>query len=326
MKIKDYVLYWYKIYRMPRQERTTQQTYLSAINNHIVGSELGEMEINEVETRHIQEFLTEELLHGKKTTLKHKSYIGEPLTPHTIIKLRQILVAAFKQAIKEGYISHNVAEDTETVSVPWKDVPVFTSENQRKFLAKTRHHRFHTAYTLLFFLGCRRSELLGLSWDAIDLRRNVLQIRQVLVMEDGKPVIRQRTKTKASLRTIPFPTEIRAMLQDWREKQRKESEAEGYNNEYNLVFCNKDGSPHNPTYFSRNFKNTVKRLGFLPKELHVHSARHTWATNAMQCGIAITDAQYLGGWSKPDTLLNVYAHTVKDSQRKAMKKLFKEFQ
>ena len=235
MKIKDYVTYWYKTYRMPRQARTTQLTCLSVIENHISCSTFGEMELTEVETHHVQEFLTEELLHGKKTCLKYRSYIGEPLTAHTIIKLRQILIAAFKQAVKEGYIPRNVAEDTETVPLPHKDAHVFTPENQRKFLAQTRHHRFHTAYALLFFLGCRRSEVLGLSWDAIDMRRNTLQIRQVLVMEGNTPVIRQSTKTKSSLRTIPFPSEIKAMLQDWQKKQKEESKAPGYHNEYNLV-------------------------------------------------------------------------------------------
>lgn len=42
----------------------------------------------------------------------------------------------------------------------------------------------------------------------------------------------------------------------------------------------------------------------------------------IQCGIAITDVQALGGWSRPDTLLNIYAHTVKESQRKAVNKLY----
>jgi len=90
------------------------------------------------------------------------------------------------------------------------------------------------------------------------------------------------------------------------------------------VFANKDGSPHNPSYFSRNFKNTIRRLGFCANELHLHSTRHTWATNMIQCGIAISDVQSIGGWSRPDTLLNIYSHTVKESQRKAMKKLYNE--
>lgn len=89
-------------------------------------------------------------------------------------------------------------------------------------------------------------------------------------------------------------------------------------------FTSKDGSPYNPNYFSRNFKNLIKHMPFLSDNLHLHSTRHTWATNMLQCGATISDAQALGGWSRPDTLLNVYAHSVKESQRRAMKKLYKE--
>ena len=46
----------------------------------------------------------------------------------------------------------------------------------------------------------------------------------------------------------------------------------------------------------------------------------------IQLGIPITDVQSIGGWSRPDTLLNIYSHTVKDTQRKAIKKLYHEFQ
>ena len=324
MKLGDYVLYWFTTYRMPHQQRNTQLTCLNLINNHIISSDLADIPIDKVTPKDIQLFLNDQRLHGCKKQFNREFPNGKPLSPHSIVKLRQFLIAAFKQAIKENIVTRNIAEYTEPVSLSWHDSPVFTPENQKKFLQATRNHRFYTAYVLLFFLGCRRSEILGLSWDNIDFRSNILKIRQVLIMEDGKPVLRDQTKTKASIRTIPFPKEIKYLLQEWRERQKIESKANNYHNEYNLVFANKDGSPHNPSYFSRNFKNTIRRLGFCANELHLHSTRHTWATNMIQCGIAISDVQSIGGWSRPDTLLNIYSHTVKESQRKAMKKLYNE--
>ena len=326
MKLCDYVNYWYQMYRMPKQAETTKAATLSLIENHINCSEIGNMELEELTTQDIQKFLTEELLHGKKTKLKNLDLRGTPLSPHTIIKLRQILIAILKKAVQENLVTKNVAENTEAIPLPWHDSPVFSPDGQRKFLAAAVNHRFYTAYVLLFYLGCRRSEILGLSWDAIDLRKNILTIRQILVIENGQIVLRQRTKTRNSIRTIPFPKEIKFLLIEWRKKQREESRQDGYKNEHNLVFCNKDGSPHNPAYFSRNFKALVKKLDFCSDELHLHSTRHTWATNTVQLGIGISDIQALGGWSRPDTLLNIYAHAVKESQRKAMKKLFKELQ
>ena len=111
-----------------------------------------------------------------------------------------------------------------------------------------------------------------------------------------------------------------------RPMQQEEAKADGYSNPHHLVFTNKDGSPHNPVYFSRNFKNMIRRQDYLSDALHLHSTRHTWATNMIQCGISITDVQALGGWSRPDTLLNIYAHTVKESQRRAIKKLWQTLQ
>lgn len=327
MTLRDYMTYWYTTYRMPNQQKNTQATARSIIRNHVFCSPIADKDVRDITIRDCQEFLTGELLHGRKKAFVRGSVCeNKPLSRHSVKKLRQYLIAMFRQAIKENIVTTNVAECTEPISLIKKDCTVFTPEIQRKFLQTTKNHRFHTAYYLLFYLGCRRSEILGLSWDSIDFRRNLLKIRQVLIIEDNKVVLRQRTKNASSIRTIPFPQEIKFRLQEWKAKQREESKAEGYKNSYNLVFTNRDGSPHNPTYFSRNFKNTIRRLDFCSDDLHLHSTRHSWATNMVQCNIPITDIQALGGWSRADTLLNIYAHAVKDSQRRAMKKLYKELQ
>lgn len=325
MLLKDYVCYWYMTYKQPKHQKNTQETYLSYIHTHICPSSLGAMEIGEIGVGDVQGFLSELLLRGNKCPIASIGSLGKPLSHWTVTKIRQILISVFKHAVKEGMVSRNPAADTEPVSIKWSKGPVFLPEVQKKFLQATRAHRFYTAYVLLFFLGLRREEVLGLSWNQIDLRRNELSIQQVLVMEGRKPVLRECTKTRTSLRVIPFPQEIKCLLADWKKQQKEESASvTGWHNPHSLVFTNKDGSPHNPTYFSRNFKNVVKRLDFCDNRLHVHSTRHSWATNMVQSNAAITDIQSLGGWSRPDVLLNIYAHTVKKSQRRAMKKLYND--
>ena len=322
MKFGDYMRYWYETYRKPYQQRNTQEVFLSVLEVHFYSSSLADVELDDLSVKNLQEYLTNEFLHGNRMRLRNYDRVGQELSPSMIKRIRQLLIGACRQAVKEGLMSRNYAEDTQPVASRRKNAPVFTPDMQRKFLMKTKNHRFHLAYVLLFYLGCRRSELLGLSWNAIDMRRNLLRIEQVLIIEDKKPVLRRRTKTEASIRTIPFPAEIKYMLQEWRARQKAESRMAGYRNEFNLVFTNKDGSPHDPRNFSKNFKKAIQRLDFCSNDLHVHSTRHTWATNMIQCGVAITDVQTIGVWSRADTLLNIYAHTVKESQRKAMKKLY----
>ena len=317
MKLKDYVNYWYETYKMPKHQGTTRHAYQCYINSHIVHNPIGEMEITEITLKDLQEYLANLKMYGKSD--------GTALSSWTVIKMRQILISVMGLAKKEKLIDYNIAEDTEPIPIPFGRKAIFMPEHQKAFLEATRRHRFFPAYVLLFYLGCRRSEILGLSWSNINFKRNELVICQALVMEGREIVLKPNTKTRGSIRTIPFPREIRTLLIEWRKKQKMESKTvPGWDNPDNLVFTNKDGSRHNPSYFSRNFKAMIKKLPFCDNSLHLHSTRHTWATNMIQLGAAITDVQAIGGWSRPDTLLNIYAQTVQKSQRRAINKLYKE--
>ena len=97
-----------------------------------------------------------------------------------------------------------------------------------------------------------------------------------------------------------------------------------YTNMYNLVFCTKKGDVYNPNNLLQNNEKRLKRLG-LPKDLHIHSTRHTFATNLIHNKVAIVDIQKLGGWANPDILLNLYAHTLQESQIKAIDELYANF-
>mgnify|MGYP003592397711 CR=1 FL=1 len=74
-----------------------------------------------------------------------------------------------------------------------------TPDQQEKFLQGTKNHRFHLAYKLLFYTGCRRSEILGLSWESINFEQSQINIKQVLVSINGAPILKNYPKTKSSL-------------------------------------------------------------------------------------------------------------------------------
>jgi len=322
----DYIFYWYMTYKFPTHALSTANVVINHINTHIKPSYLGSMQITEVRTKDIQQFLTELLLYGNKCKLKSIDTYGKPLSHWTVQKIRQILMSAFNQAIKEEVITHNYVAETESISIPYKSADAFTIEHQREFLKATQNHRFYVAYVLLFYTGCRRSEILGLSWNNVNFKENYIFINQTLVIENNLPILRKRTKTARSIRSIPIPQDIKYALREFQRQQKTEKRTiPEWNNPHDLIFVNKDGSIHNPKYFSRNFKAMIKKLGF-PTNLHLHSTRHTWATNMIQCNIPITDVQALGGWSKPDVLLNIYAHTVQKTHKKAINKLYKNLQ
>ncbi len=325
MNVGDYVEYWYDTYRIIRHAPSTIQLIKNYIRVHIKPSPLGQMEMADAKGIDYQIFLRNLLTSGNKNKLQSLNTFGQPLSRHTVSKIRQILVAACNWAVKEEIIPRNYAAETEFIPVRKSMSSVFSVENQRLFLRHTRTHRYYVAYVLFFFTGCRRGEILGLSWNNVHRRENYIVIDQTLVMENGGPVLKKKhAKTQQSLRTIPIPKDIRLLFTEIEQRQKLEKKKNpNWKNPDDLVFTNRDGSCVNPSYFSRNFKNICRRLGF-PSDLHLHCTRHSWATNMLQCGISISDVQALGGWASPDMLLTIYAHTVKESHRSAIAKLYKK--
>ena len=75
------------------------------------------------------------------------------------------------------------------------------------------------------FYGLRRSEALGLKWDAIDFERDTITIKHIVTNAkiDGKCeiVCADRAKTKSSLRSLPLVSNIREKLLALREQQKE---------------------------------------------------------------------------------------------------------
>lgn len=316
-----WIKHWYSTYKEIKHSPTTRTVQLAYINIHIVPN-IGDLFLQRVQTVDIQRFLNDLATSGNRSKLKHANNYGQPLSSWTVKKIRQLLIAAFEAAIREGIVFKNPVRDTEPIPVQTLHIAYFTFEQQKAFLQATENHRFHIAYELLFYTGCRRSEILGLSWDCINFELLQIHVHQVLVSINGEPLIKKYPKTRASVRTIPIHPNMASVLLKHKERQEEEENTNpDWNNEHNLVFTNKNGSPHSPTYFLHNFKKTVKKLG-LPSNLRVHSTRHTFATNLLQQGTAISDVQALGGWADTRVVLDIYSHVVRDSHRDAINRLF----
>lgn len=326
MLLKDYVLYWYKTYKEPVQEPNTAAVNLCYLHVHLFPSPLGQKDLSAIHTHDIQEFLADLLLQGNRCPIKSIATYGKPLSRWTVSRIRQLLIAALNSAVKEGLVSYNCAADTTSIPLPASTVTPFTAEEQHIFLSHTRNHRFYLIYLLYFYTGCRRGEILGLSWASVQWSKDCILITQTLIMENGIPVLKHKhAKTAKSIRAIPIPKDIKIRLHEWkRQQQREKTQYKDWHNPDDLVFTQKNGKAVNPATFSASFKRKAIKLGLSP-HLHLNCTRHSWTTNMVQMNIPISDIQALGGWSRPDILLQIYAQTVQKSQKKAINRLYKEY-
>ena len=70
------------------------------------------------------------------------------------------------------------------------------------------------------FTGCRRGELIALTWDDIDFEKAAVSITKSTCRAGGQ-VITKATKTKGSVRVITVPAAVMTLTRQWRTEQKR---------------------------------------------------------------------------------------------------------
>lgn len=147
------------------------------------------------------------------------------------------------------------------------------------FLASDKTSHFYKLLPICFFgifYGLRRSEILGLKWNAIDYVKKTLCIQHTVVRVKTTEA-KDSTKTINSFRTLTlFPTaeQCLAMIKTEQDANRKFFEKSYY--ESNYIFTWEDGKPYGSDYISKLFCKATKAYG--RPEITLHKLRHTCAS------------------------------------------------
>ncbi len=186
----------------------------------------------------------------------------------------------------------------------------WTPDQVKTFLAAEKDSREFPIWRLAVTTGMRRSEVLGLSWDSLDLEEGRLSIRQSLVNVNNVPTLQSDTKTASSRRLVNLDELTVSVLKKHQTSQYEERLLAGsaWNNEHNLVFVSEIGEMLKPNRITRIFKARVEDAG-LPR-IRLHDLRHTHASNALQAGIHIKVVSERLGHANIGVTLNTYSHTI----------------
>ena len=167
----------------------------------------------------------------------------------------------------------------------------------------------HLAIACLLACGMRRSELLGLAFDCVDLDLGRITIRRTVVETTYlKPVLREHGKTEASLRTIAIPAALTAMLRKQKIAVQEAAIAwRDYQREPLLVFPGLRGGPSSPQRLTDRLRHLMKRAK-VKGPSPVHAWRHTAATALIHAGANIKTVQTRLGHASPAITLSLYTH------------------
>jgi len=175
---------------------------------------------------------------------------------------------------------------------------------------------------LCLFTGLRRSELLALRWEDIDLQNGQLTINRVMHHINGEFIFRE-PKTEKSRATIALTPSTVDLMENYKQRSVGECLLLGKEfNEADLAFCRLDGSPILPHTLSQYWRRVANRIG-MPK-LRLHDARHTHASLMIRKGINIKVIQERLRHTSVQTTLNIYSHVLPGMQEEAAR-LFDDY-
>lgn len=177
---------------------------------------------------------------------------------------------------------------------------------------------YRPLFTLAARTGARLAEVLGLTWQDIDLDRGVVTFTHQLDRK-GKRVA---LKTKRSRRTIEIPPGLVTMI-------REAKIASGLTTPHDLVFLSRKGTGHDHRNVAgRVLARAVKRAGLeaIERDGQViepaptfHDMRHTHASSLIASGWDIEEVSARLGHASVATTMRVYTHEFDKAGRSAQR-------
>ena len=178
-------------------------------------------------------------------------------------------------------------------------------------------------FNLAIYTGLRKGELLALKWSDIDFQNNVVQVSKAVTIVNGKQVCKT-PKTKSSYRSVSFPRFLAARLKALQlaELQQRFQFGQDWQGE-DWIFIQDNGKMMNYSTPYEAFQDAIRRYnnGKAPEQqlplIPFHGLRHTSATLLIASRQDVKTVSSRLGHAQTSTTMNIYAHALQESDRKA---------
>lgn len=310
MLFSDYMLNWLEQIRSSVVE-TTFTAYRRIVKTSIAPffKEL-DVTLCELQPKHVQSYynyLMAEKKNSAATVRRHHANIRK----------------ALQQAVLSDLIPSNPADKVEKPKQLPFIAAFYNDEDLNLLFEKIQGTKLELPVIVTAFYGLRRSEVLGLKWSAIDFKNKTVTVSHTVlnaVNDEGKfyLVQKNRTKNKASFRTLPLIPQVEEALlrkkaQD--EECRKVCRRSYCRDYLDYIFVDEMGHLLKPDYLTRGFSDLLRKHKLRP--IRYHDMRHSCASLLLKNGVSMKAIQEWLGHSHFSTTANFYAHLEHESKKES---------
>lgn len=249
------------------------------------------------------------------------------VSPQTVRSTLTTFSAVVGSFVAQGALARNVIalverpRDADAHGAPAAQTATaksWTLAEAERFRESVRDHRLF-ACLLLSLYGLRRSEVLGLRWNAVDLDTGTCSVRRSRVAV-GSETVEGAPKSRRSRRDLPLPADVIDALRALRHRQQAEAMALGLGwSDDRLVAVREDGAPLRPEAYTDEFQRLRAQARL--RRIRLHGLRNTSVSLMLDRG---HPPHIVAAWHghDPAVALSIYADVKADELRAVGASLF----
>jgi integrase len=286
VRLATYLDRWLEYQRARGIRPRTLEVYEGYVRREIVPT-IGGLEVAKLRPGHVRAVLTRMQQRG--------------LSAATIAQARVVLSSALRQALDDGLITLNPVAAVKRPRVRRAEPHWPTMIQLAALLETSKQTLWEVPILLGTVTGARRSEILGISWEDVDLKTGTIFIRRGVqrmpLSESGDGIVFTPLKTKCANRLVQLPSFALERIRGHRREQLEHRSALGAGwhdplderGEPVALVCERgDGSFLHPDSFTHSFKRLARQAGLHPST-RLHDVRHAVATELGRRGGALGD-------------------------------------
>lgn len=252
----------------------TQKRNRGILDNYIC-PQLGHIPLKDLKSYHIQNMINSLLENGKTDTVR---------------KTLQILKSMLNLAVDNDFVIKNVATPVKIPTFRRKEKKILTKEE--RITVENSNNKYRDFFVFLLYTGLRKGEIATLTWEDVDLSKNLITVRNSASFISNQGAI--KSTKNGDERNIPILNKTHEILE-----RRKHTAKSKY------VFYKQDCNMLSDIAIKRMLESFKKDTGL---NFTLHQLRHTFCTMLYYSGISSKKAQQIMGHRSLSVTMEIYTH------------------